>query len=537
MLFVVLAITGVALMTVYSPSVATAWGSVYYLQYVLRGGWMVRGIHHWAANAMVALMMLHLVHVAVVGAYRRPRELTWWGGLALFALVLLFEMSGFPLPWDQWGYWASRIEIGIMGSVPLGGAFLQHMFQGGGHYGTLTLTRFYTLHVAVLPAAFVMLLGLHARLVRRHGLSKHANENPASESTYLPDQTLRSALFALIVVAVVVVLAKVKGAPLPSPADATSQYPARPVWYFMPLSQLLHMLQGKAEWLGTMVAPGAAAAYLALLPLLDRKPDRRSRVLVLAPLFLGLAGAMTLGVMMVRHDAHDAAFQRSVRQASALAFRSHALARNGIPPEGPLEMLRNDPAVRPRELFAEHCGSCHAVRGVSTQTRGPALDGFGSRAWAMSFMVWPRHPELMGRTAIDDMPPQGHRLGDDGLRAVSEYMASLGAEAGHDAVDTGLAQRGGEIYHHRCTTCHQGAGDLSATEDGERDAPDLDGWGSRAWTRNQILRPGAHETYAARNHMTKFDERLTDSELEMVLTYMRGLRATQAPAVQQPPAE
>ncbi len=545
LLFAVMAVTGVALMTVYAPSVASAWGSVFYLQYVLRGGWMVRGIHHWAANATVALMLLHLVHVAVAGAYRRPRELTWWLGLKLLALVLLFEMSGFPLPWDQWGYWASRIEVGIMGSVPFVGPVLQKLFQGGDHYGTLTLTRFYTLHVAVLPAAFVTLLWLHLVLVRRHGFATPVSSvntpteatPPSSERTYHPDQTAGSAFIALAVVMVVIVLAKLKGAPLPSPADATSQYPARPVWYFMPLSQLLHMLQGKAEWLGTMVAPGAALGYLVALPLLDRSSDPKRRAIVLAPLFLGLLGAVGLGYAMSRHDAHDAAFQHSVRHAQYLEFRSHALARRGIPPEGPLVMLRDDPEVRPRALFAEHCGTCHAVRGVSTQTKGPALDGFGGRAWARAFLTWPEHPMLMGCTTISDMPPQCHHLGDDGTTAVIEYLFSQGADPHAEPWNAALAQQGSVIYHHHCTTCHQGAGDTSNTDAGDRDGPDLDGWASRAWIRNQILRPGAHENYDVRNHMTKFDDRLPDNELEMILAYMHGLRSTEAPAVMQPPPD
>lgn len=200
-------------------------------------------------------------------------------------------------------------------------------------------------------------------------------------------------------------------------------------------------------------------------------------------------------------------------------------------------MVHNDPAVRPGELFAQYCGTCHAVRGESRQRKGPRLDGFGSRAWAAAFIIWPDHPELMGTTEINDMPAQHRRLHDDGVRAVAEWLYSCGYEPGDAAPpDAALVSAGEAIYRQRCTTCHQGAGDTSGAELADRDAPDLDAWGSRAYVRAQVLNPGAPENHGARNHMPRFHDRLSERELAMVVSHVRSLRVRPAPATLNEPA-
>ncbi|MDB4928420.1 MAG: petB, partial [Myxococcaceae bacterium] len=334
--------------------------------------------------------------------------------------------------------------------------------------------------------------------------------------------------------AVVTLLARRWGAPLSAPADASSHFPAVPEWFFSPLSQLLRYFPGRLQVIGTMIIPGALTTFVALVPWLDRSDRRWRRALVLSPLLLAGLGAVALGVEQ-RRGVATPEFVRSLREARATAGRARALARRGIPPEGPLDMLHNDPAVRPGELFAQHCGTCHAVRGVSTQRKGPRLDGFGSREWATAFVVWPDHPELMGTTAIHDMPPQRRRLHDDGVRAVSEWLYSRGYEPGEAAPDPALVAAGEAIYRRRCTTCHQGAGDTSETEAADRDAPNLDAWGSRASIRAQLLNPGAPENYGARNHMPRFHDRMSERELAMVVDYVRRLRARPAPAVTDEP--
>ena len=527
------ALTGAAMMTVYSPGTSAAWSSTWYLDAVLPWGRLVRGLHHFGTHGIVVLLGLHLVQVVLDRATRRPRELNHLLGLGLGGLALFAAMTGFPLAWDQRGYWVSRIETGIIGSVPLVGPLLKRFLVGGAHYGQLTLTRFYTLHVWVVPLALLLGVWAHVAMVRRHGLKGDARRGDP-EARWWPGQAARDGAAALLALAVVTWMARRWGVTLDAPADPSSHFPAVPEWFFSPLSQLLRYFHGPWQVVGTMVIPGALTTYVALLPWIDRSESRWRRALVLTPLLLAALGAAALGVEQ-RRGLASPAFVRSLREARATAGRARALARRGIPPEGPLEMVRNDPAVRPGELFAQHCGTCHAVRGVSQQRKGPRLDGFGSREWATAFVVWPDHPELMGTTEIHDMPPQHRRLRDEGVRAVAEWLYSRGYEPGEAAPDAALVTAGEAIYRRRCTTCHQGAGDTSETEAADRDAPNLDAWGSRAYLRSQIVNPGAPENYGARNHMPRFHDRLSERELGMVVDYVRSLRGRPAPAVRDEP--
>src|SRR5690606_32575910 len=149
-LFMQQVVLGILLAFYYSPSATDAWASTAYLNDQVTYGWFLRGLHHHGSSAMVVVVVLHLLQVVWSGAYRKPREVNWWTGLVMGAIVLAFALTGYLLPWDQKGYWATQVATGIMGSVP-GGEPLQQFVQGGPEYGNLTLTRFFALHVFVLP--------------------------------------------------------------------------------------------------------------------------------------------------------------------------------------------------------------------------------------------------------------------------------------------------------------------------------------------------------------------------------------------------
>src|SRR5947199_1479540 len=164
-------ITGVFLWMAYSPSSQTAWESVYYIQHGMAGGWLLRGIHHFTAQAMNVLLVLHLMQVLIDGAYKAPREMNFWFGLLLLLLVLGLSLTGYLLPWDQKGFWATKVATNIMAITPLIGPQLQRLVLGGADYGHHTLTRFFALHAGVLPGAIIVLLTAHIYLFRRHGLT------------------------------------------------------------------------------------------------------------------------------------------------------------------------------------------------------------------------------------------------------------------------------------------------------------------------------------------------------------------------------
>ena len=135
----------------YAPSAQTAWESVYFLQYHVAGGWFLRGVHHYMAQAMIVLLVLHLMQVVIDGAYKAPREINFWFGVMMMGVTLALSLTGYLLPWDQKGYWATAVATNLMAEVPLFGPALQKIVVGGSEYGHHTLTRFFALHAGVLP--------------------------------------------------------------------------------------------------------------------------------------------------------------------------------------------------------------------------------------------------------------------------------------------------------------------------------------------------------------------------------------------------
>ncbi|MEO8878592.1 MAG: cytochrome b N-terminal domain-containing protein, partial [Polyangiaceae bacterium] len=385
LVFVTQLVTGILLMTAYAPSAQSAWASVVHLQTATRGGWIVRGLHYFGTQAMILLVGAHLFQVAIFGAYKRPREVNWWLGLMLMALTLAFALTGNPLRWDQKGYWAMRVETSIVGTMPFG-AQIQALLQGGSDYGSLTLTRFHALHVAVLPACLVLMLVAHLALFRKHGVTPPVNADEKKVDAFYPRQAVKDLAFGLLVLATIFVCTwHEHGAPLAAPADPASDYPARPEWYFAALFQLRKYFHGSAEIVGTVVLPGLAALYLIALPLFDKKTSRalRPRLPLLTPLFAGGLGVVALTLVSMASDAHDKDFQKARAEAEKQAQVAVRLAQNGVPASGPLDMLKNDPELRSEGIFKEKCAVCHVLGelGDAKKHNGPALDGWGTEAW------------------------------------------------------------------------------------------------------------------------------------------------------------
>jgi len=170
--FVVLAVTGVALAFFYVPSPDHARASVAWIDGSLPLGALLRNLHRWSAYTMIVLVVCHMLRVFLQGAYRKPRELNWIVGLVMLLVVLSFAFTGYLLPWDQKGYWATNVGVNIAGSVPWLGPHLATLLRGGPELGALTLLRFYAVHVFVLPAVLVVGLVLHFAMVRRQGIAE-----------------------------------------------------------------------------------------------------------------------------------------------------------------------------------------------------------------------------------------------------------------------------------------------------------------------------------------------------------------------------
>ncbi len=171
-IFVVQVITGSLLAMNYVPSPDHAYDSVRFINEQVLLGRFVRGLHHWGATFMVVVVSLHLLRVFFMGAYKYPREATWLVGVVLFLLVMGFSFTGYLLPWDQKAYWATTVGVNIAGQTPVIGPAIAKVLKGGDELGATTLTRFYALHVLILPILAGLFIGAHLFLVIWHGISE-----------------------------------------------------------------------------------------------------------------------------------------------------------------------------------------------------------------------------------------------------------------------------------------------------------------------------------------------------------------------------
>ena len=245
MLVGLLFLTGILLLLTYQPSTDSAYTSILTLTREVRFGLWIRNIHHWSANLLVVIAMLHLLRIVLTGAFGSGRRLNWIIGLFLLFLLLSANFTGYLLPWDQLAYWAVTICTSMLGYIPIGGLWLQELFRGGAEIGPATLANFFVLHVAFIPATLFILLLWHFWLVRRAGgLVQVEQDNPddvpVQRVPTVPNLIVREAAVGLALVAFVLILAIVWDAPLLEQANpGMSPNPAKAPWYFMGFQELL----------------------------------------------------------------------------------------------------------------------------------------------------------------------------------------------------------------------------------------------------------------------------------------------------------
>jgi ubiquinol-cytochrome c reductase cytochrome b subunit len=503
-------LTGILLASFYSPSSTTAWASVAFIQDQLTMGWFVRGLHSMGASAMVVLTCIHLGQVLLFGAYKAPREMNWLVGVLMMGLVLAFGLTGYLLPWDQKGYWATQVATSIIGTTPLVGGALKKLLQGGSLYGNYTLTHFYALHTYVLPGTIIGLLIAHLYLFRRHGVTpkwKVSREDLAKATQpFWPDQLVRDVIACAITFLVIVLLVlRSHGAELEAPADPSSSYVARPEWYFLPLFQILKYFEGPLEVIGTMVLPGLAGAVLIGLPFIDRSPTRepRRRLAVLFGAVVGFGGVVMLGVLATRGDQASPSFHRQRIEAQEKAETARRLALQGVTAEGGVSVFRNDPFSRARELWEEKCAGCHSTSGTGGE-KGPDLADYNSRAWISGFLKEPDGKLYMGPAKFEKgmKPFEGS---PEELKAVAEFIYS---QTGSADVDAALARQGEALFSVKdCDSCH----DLDGAS--ENTGPNLRARGTFEYVVDVITDAGQPRLFGPKNKMPRYAGKLSPQEI------------------------
>jgi quinol-cytochrome oxidoreductase complex cytochrome b subunit len=261
--------TGIMLKFHYHPMPQYAYSSIQLLQHDVPFGGFIRNIHHWSANFLIVVVVLHLLRVFFTGAFHSPRQLNWIIGLCLLGFVILANFTGYLLPWDQLAYWAITICIGILEYLPVIGEELQQVIRRGDEIGASTLTLFFAIHTAVVPVGLILLLPFHFWRIRKAGgiITPQVNgENRLETTPVMPNLLLKELVVALLAIAVVSIVAAFWDAPLASKANpGLSPNPTKAPWYFIGFQELLMHFHPVAA---AFVIPFMAGLTLVMLPYL-----------------------------------------------------------------------------------------------------------------------------------------------------------------------------------------------------------------------------------------------------------------------------
>jgi ubiquinol-cytochrome c reductase cytochrome b subunit len=431
-IFVSQVVTGICLAVYYVSSAVTAHVSVAYIVKEVAAGSFLRSLHSYGSSAMVVVLVLHFLQTFLYGSYKGKRELLWISGCTLSLLVLGMAFTGYLLPWDQKAYFASSVGTNIAGQVPLVGESIRLLLRGGATMGTLTISRFYVLHVFIIPFLLFLFVVIHIFLFRKAGAAGPIHEDPIQPrlpaELFYPKQILIDLAFALVVMGVLGMLAHfvpVTLGPEANPAD--TRYLPRPEWYYLPMFQWLKYWEGSRTVIGIVIIPAVLIALFFLLPFLDRGLERRPwrRPIPLGGVLIVLLGLVWLGIRSHVTDSRDPVV------ASQLAKQNQeedAFFHAGFQPysvsslsEGPASAALDPVTAQGKTIFDSNgCNGCHGDAGVGGGI-GPALAHIAEQHQPSQLIELLRVPTA--KMKAGGMVPLMLNAGD--MTALVSYLAAL----------------------------------------------------------------------------------------------------------------
>lgn len=427
------AVTGIFLAMYYVPSADHAHTTVAYIMKVVTDGAFLRSIHAYGASIMVILLVIHVTQTFMYGSYKGRRELMWVSGCILFALVLGMAFTGYLLPWDERAYFATAVGTNAMSEGPIIGQWLKIALRGGAGMGTLTLSRFFVLHVFLIPLGLLAFVGAHLFLFRKAGPAGPPSPAAAKKKVgiFYPTQVVLDAAFALLLIIILALLAHFvpKGlGPSVNPAD-TSFIP-RPEWYYRPLFQWLKYWEGPLVVIGILVVPGIIAALFVGLPFYDRRSERRPwrRPVAVGTFCFVLGALIVLGIIsyrvdnkdpvvaaqLVRQEAAEKQFMQAPFQPEVAGGATAASSTSG-------SAAANPQTAKGKQIFeSQGCVVCHGQGAVGT-AMAVKLVGVGRRLPPDQLANLIRHPNA--KMKAGGMP--SFPLSDDDMKSLITYLDSL----------------------------------------------------------------------------------------------------------------
>ena len=423
-LLIIQILTGIGLALVYVPAADKAYDSLLYLNYDVSLGWFLRALHYYAGSGMVVLVLAHMTQVFLHGAYKYPRELTWVLGVLLLLCTLGMFFTGQVLRWDPDAYWGLAVGGAMAGRVPVIGPWVVRTLFGGPVIGGDSLSRFFALHVFVIPGALLFFLAVHLWLVLKCGISappvagqpvdpktydeQYERELKTDGVPFLGDAMLKDALFSALAVIVVVVLAVVLGPKGPTgPPDPTlAGANPRPEWPFLWLFGLLSLSPSAWETFIMLVFPIILIVVLFLVPFVsnrgERAPSRRPVAVLAVVVIYAVLGALTY-------------------QGATSPWSPQMTAWSGDPV--PEELVRSSSplGLTGAAVFqSKDCRNCHALMG-SGGRRGPDLTAVGTRLTRDQLIVQVSN----GTPGGGDMPAYGKQISPAEMTALAEFLENL----------------------------------------------------------------------------------------------------------------
>ncbi|HYL27190.1 MAG TPA: cytochrome b N-terminal domain-containing protein [Candidatus Nitrosotalea sp.] len=432
-------VTGIFLTFYYAPSALTAWEST---RDIYLNPWthFLISVHYWGASAMIALVFLHLLQVLIFGAYKSPRELQWVVGVLLLLVTLVLGLTGYLLPWDMDAYFASQVSLNITGLAPIAGPLIQHIAQGGGSMGTATINRFFGLHVWLMPAVLVALVGAHLAIFRHNGAAGPVVEDRRTlrPGRFWPDQMFMDGFFSLIVFIIICFLAFAAPPYLDEKADPTKFFVPYPAWYFLSLFGLLALVPPEihlgpiaigTELIATIIGPTLFLLVVLLIPWLDRSSGRsfRSRAGLLWATTVVVAGIIVLSIYgQVTTMIKQAAAPPSPPESVVLSAQP-AEASSGAGAAGGSSAAASGPGA---SVFSQNCASCHGAQGQGVPgsfpplAKNPAVTGDPSKVVGIVLSGLHGAISVNGQSYNGQMPPWKGTLTNKQLADVITFIRS-----------------------------------------------------------------------------------------------------------------